>query len=109
MLRRKENKALQLDNNELMKIKSYNYDKNNKLVFQDSNIIKLSAKESSCLFYLIKNRNTYVSHESLIAHIWYYQKENASNSLRELVYRLRKKLPSLEIDTCPNIGYILKT
>lgn len=77
-------------------------------LYKDDKIIALSKNEAICIKALVKNRNTYISSEQLISTIW----ENEADrivSLRELVHRLRKKLPNLPLKSVPNVGYILST
>lgn len=88
-------------------ISSYTYNKITKIIYKDNNPINLSRKEQICLNILIQNKNIYTSQEGLILSIWGNEENNGLNSLRELLFRLRKKLPDLEIKNSPNLGYIL--
>lgn len=92
----------------ILYIGEYKYNMQKQMIYKNDEIIKLSKKEHITLHILIKNINTYISQEQLILSVWNDDFHNRSNSLRELVYRLRKKLPLLEINSIPNIGYILK-
>ena len=80
----------------------------NQLYSIDGARIKLSKKELHCLELLVKNIDRHVSHEQLFSHIWAGENYNAS-SLRELIYRLRKKLPHTTILSTPEIGYSLQS
>ena len=90
----------------LIELGPYMYDKSSKEIFRNGAIIHLSKNEKSCLCCMVANKNAYTPQEKLIEEIW----ENENNrvaSLRELVFRLRKKLPELEIKNVSGIGYIL--
>ena len=93
-------------NNEEIQLKKFRYNLKEKRLYGKKGLVALSAKEQLCLDLLIKNRNNYVTIEQLATVIW-SDTNNKENSLRELIYRLRKKLSSLSISTTPNLGYSL--
>ncbi len=96
----------QIVNKNIVEIGVYIYDKENKTVSENNEIIYLSNNEIIFLDYLIQNINSYISHEQLIVKIWNGE-INREVSLRELIYRLRKKMPELSIKNIPKVGYIL--
>jgi DNA-binding response OmpR family regulator len=90
-------------------LSGYRYDTKEKTIHKDGEIIKLSAKESMCLSVLYGSKNRFVSSEHICAYVWGEDGYDPKNSLRELLHRLRKKLPDLEIENIPTLGYTLKT
>ncbi|MFA6192395.1 MAG: response regulator [Sulfurimonas sp.] len=86
----------------------FSYNTKTKTLYVDTKMIALSKNELLCIDTLVRNRNTYISSEQLIATIW-NNEENRIDSLRELIYRLRKKLPNLPLHSGSNIGYCLNT
>lgn len=86
-------------------LKSYEYDKKIKTLYQNNNIIKLSKNELKCIDFLINKLNSYVSSEQLMYHIW--EDTNKYTSLRELIFRIRKKLPDFPLNNSQNFGYII--
>ncbi|MFA6195820.1 MAG: DNA-binding response regulator [Sulfurimonas sp.] len=86
----------------------YNYNVKTKTLYKNNQTIALSKNEILCIDALVRNRNTYISSEQLIATLWEHE-QNRLDSLRELIYRLRKKLPNLPLHSSSNIGYILST
>lgn len=86
----------------------YSYNTKTKTLYTDNRVIALSKNEILCIDALVRNRNTYISSEQLIATIWEHE-QNRIDSLRELIYRLRKKLPNLPLHSSVNIGYMLST
>lgn len=96
----------QIVNNKIVEIGAYVYDKEKKIVLENNEIIYLSNNETIFLDYLIQNKNSYISHEQIIMKIWNGE-SNREVSLRELIYRLRKKMPELSIKNIPKVGYIL--
>lgn len=94
------------NNHEKLQLKNFHYDLKEKRLYDNKGLITLSAKEQLCLDLLIKNKNSYVTLEQLTTAIW-DDANNRENSLRELIYRLRKKISSLSINSTPNLGYSL--
>lgn len=88
-------------------INTYIYDKKSKNLYDGEYIILFSKNEKICFEQLIKNMNSYVSPEQLILEIWGYKEEQKISSLRELVYRLRKKISNISIKSSSNLGYML--
>lgn len=91
-----------------IKLEKYSYDIESKILNRDNEAIFLSKNEKACIDALVSNIDIYISSEQLISTIW-KDEENRLISLRELVYRLRKKLPNLPLKSTPNVGYILSS
>ena len=87
-------------------IPPYSYDYTSKELYHDYKLIKLTQNEILCLDYLVKNKNNYIKQEELIQKVWGDQ-SNRLSSLRELMYRLRNKLPLLKIENISKHGYML--
>ena len=81
----------------------YNLEKN--LFIRNNEIVSLSKLETKALELFMQNINISVSSEQLMRTLW--QEEKSKSSLRELLSRLRKKLPELKLQNNSNIGYIL--
>ncbi|MDD2781800.1 response regulator [Sulfuricurvum sp.] len=75
-------------------------------LFRDNIPVGLSAKENALLFYMCKRPNKLVTHEELFEVIW-TDKDVAESTSRDLIYRLRKKVPELELVSIPSTGYRL--
>lgn len=84
---------------------SYTYNKKTKTLSYNDKSIKLSKLESKAFDLLVKNINNVVENEYLKNHLW--GESRSHSTLRELISRLRKKLPGLNIQSHSNIGYIL--
>ena len=91
-----------------IRLEEYSYDIKSKVLYRDDEAISLSKNEKVCIDTFVSNIDAYISSEQLIAIIW-GDEENRVVSLRELVYRLRKKLPNLPLKSTPNVGYILSS
>jgi len=87
-------------------IPPYSYDYLSKELYHNYTLIKLTRNETSCLEYLVQHKNNYVKQNDLMHHIW-GDESNRLSSLRELMSRLRKKLPLLVIENISKLGYML--
>lgn len=83
------------------------FDLEKSVIHSNGKIIKLTNNELKCLNSLIKNKNSCISAEQLMWTIW-DDNEDRTSSLRELIYRLRKKIPDLPLSNIPRVGYILQ-
>lgn len=74
--------------------------------------VKLTKKEFAILEYLMKHKNTVVSQEELIEHVWDNSVDMFSNSVRVHINSLRKKLKQyMDKDIINNVvgeGYIIE-
>ena len=69
--------------------------------------IELSKKEEQFLHILILNKNTLISNNQIDLILWHDKAVN-DDSRRQLLFRLRKKVPELNIETVKGKGYILR-
>ncbi len=81
------------------------YDKHAKQLNYRGVMLVLTSKEHALLYLLIKNRSRIVSHEQIESAVW----ENGADTvhIRQLVNRLRKKLPVDVIQNRIGEGYII--
>lgn len=72
--------------------------------------VPLTLKEGLLMDLLVKNSNTPVSFEEIMAIVWEeaFEKEISIGSVKSLVSKLRKKLPENTIQNAYGIGYILR-
>lgn len=83
-----------------------NYSFVTKSLTYKNQILPLTNNEISLLELLIYKKNSLVSYEDIANEV--YKNENMSiNSVRILMSRLRKKIPSLSIISTPKLGYTL--
>lgn len=82
------------------------FDLEKSIINSNGQIITLTNNEMKCLNSLIKNKNSCISPEQLMLNIWGDTDDRVS-SLRELICRLRKKIPNLPLNNIPRVGYIL--
>ncbi|QKF77769.1 response regulator transcription factor [Arcobacter defluvii] len=84
------------------------YDPNVKLLFVNDKKIELTALEIEVFEYLFNKKNQLVMKEELIAFIWKEQ-NHGEDALKNLIYRLRKKIGKELIENHKNLGYSLKS
>ncbi len=78
-----------------------------KEVAVSGNIVPLTKKEYSILEYLFRHKNSIVSAETLMEHVWDSDTDLFSNSLKYHIYSLKKKLDTTYIKNVRGQGYIL--
>lgn len=83
---------------------SYNYI--NKLLIKDNIEIPLSKKEISLIEYLLNKRSYLSTLDELINEI--FQEQTNVNNLRNIIYRLKKKVDSNFIITIKDLRYMIK-
>lgn len=87
------------------------FDSKTRITTVCGNEIHLTKKESGILEYLLLHKDTYVSQETLIEHVWETDANEFSNSIRVHISSLRKKLrAALGYDPIENKigqGYIM--
>ena len=86
--------------------KFYKWDSENKLLFKNEQIIKLTNKEKELLDFFIKHINNNISRE--IIYSSFPDSSFTYNSLLSLIKRLRKRTSADFIETVYSKGYILK-
>lgn len=92
--------------NKTYKLGSFEFETRTRTLTKNGKPVSLTQKETRCLQYMLEHVDTNISSEQLIMTIW-DGKEKELSSLRELVFRLRKKLPELKIKSVSKFGYIL--
>lgn len=107
LFQKKKEKIMDKNNDVIHLYKGYKFNISNNTCYFNNIAINLTKKELDLLKYLISNININISYEMLKNNLWQNQ-EIANTTLRDLISRLKKKLPYLNINNVSNIGYILK-
>ena len=86
----------------------YRYDKDTKKLYLNNQFQELTQKEQEVLFMLYSNINNPLTLNVFKDMVW--KTENISdNTIRDAIFRLRKKAPLLEIKSISGVGYMLKS
>lgn len=86
---------------------SYKIDIDKRLVYEEDKEIKLTTLEFDLLVLILKNRNKSFSRDDLLNNIWGNDYFGSDRAVDDLVRRLRKKMPKLNISTIYGYGYRL--
>jgi len=86
----------------------YEYNLEFKTLKFNDEIVKLGKNELKLVHILFKNLNNTVSTEEIMHYIWEEVLEN-DEALRQLIYRTRKKVPTLGISSSSKVGYAITT
>lgn len=80
------------------------YDYNNKVVIQENHIISLTHKESDLIEILLSHKGSLVTRQNLEAKLYIYE-EAPPSALKNLIFKLRKKISNNFIKTVGSLGY----
>jgi DNA-binding response OmpR family regulator len=96
----KKESSLKLDEN-------YTYIINEKKLYYKDEEVKFTKNESKLFNLLINNINNKITYEYIDEIIW-YDKFVTDTNRRQLIFRLKHKLPNIEIEVYQNEGLSLK-
>lgn len=71
-------------------------------------LVRLTAKEFDLLAYLARYAGKVCTHRMILEGVWGVGYVTETQYLHAYMHRLREKLPGLEIETAPGIGYVLR-
>ena len=91
----------------IMLYDSYKVDVDKRLITEDEKEIKLTTLEFDLLLLLIQNKNKSFSRDDLLNKVWGNNYFGSDRAVDDLVRRLRKKMPKLNISTLYGFGYRL--
>jgi DNA-binding response OmpR family regulator len=89
---------------------NFEWDIQDKILYKDNITVKLTKKELQLVDILCKNINRVVNTDDIINSIWDDIKdiESAVANLKNLISRLRVKIPDLNIENMYGFGYKLR-
>ncbi|MCG3701000.1 response regulator transcription factor [Aliarcobacter butzleri] len=99
----------QIENNATLYLRindSLKYDFNTKSLIQDDNYIKLTTLEIQIFEYLLNKKNQLVYNDELLSVIF---ENDYYGNIKNIIYRLRKKVSKDVIINYKNLGYMLNT
>lgn len=95
------------ENNIIFYENYYNIDTNKRIVLEDTKEIKLTTLEFDLLLLFISNKNKTFSRDEILNLIWGEDYFGSDRVVDDLVRRLRKKMPNLNVSTIYGYGYRL--
>ena len=100
-------KHIEENNVEDVTIGAYCYSPRDKTLHHNGTRVSLTKQESLCFYVMLEYQDRHIATEVLMERLWGdTKKRNAS--LRELLHRLRKKIPTLLIEYRQGLGYKLE-
>ena len=92
-------------NTQIQNIPPYIIDEKSRSVKFEDQLIDLTSKEFDLLIYFTKNQGLALSREQILESIWGSDYFGTDRVVDDLVRRLRKKMPKLNIETIYGFGY----
>ena len=92
-------------NTQIQNIPPYIIDEKSRSVKFEDQLIDLTSKEFDLLIYFTKNQGLALSREQILESIWGSDYFGTNRVVDDLVRRLRKKMPKLNIETIYGFGY----
>ncbi|HHV45301.1 MAG TPA: response regulator transcription factor [Tissierellia bacterium] len=92
-------------NSEVLVISPYTIDEKSRRVKLGNDLINLTSKEFDLLDFFIKNQDQALSREQILKSVWGDDYFGTDRVVDDLVRRLRKKMPELNIETIYGYGY----
>ncbi|MTI82925.1 MAG: response regulator transcription factor [Firmicutes bacterium] len=92
-------------NNNVINLSIYILDEGKREVRMDNGIVELTSKEYDLALLFSKHKGQALSRDQIIDRVWGSDYVGTDRSVDDLVRRLRKKLPKLNIETIYGFGY----
>jgi len=100
-------KRVYAKNTNVLTYEDYSIDANKRTVKENDKEINLTTLEFDLLYMFINNKNKQFSRDEILNSIWGYNYFGNDRVVDDLVRRLRKKMPLLNINTIYGFGYRL--
>lgn len=95
------------ENTTLITYEDYSVDLTKRMVFEDGKEVKLTTLEFDLLVLFLKNRDKSFTRDEILDAIWGSDYFGSDRVVDDLVRRLRKKLPKLNLNSIYRYGYRL--
>ena len=86
----------------------YRINPDRRTVYMNDGLIDLTSKEMDLMLMLVQNKNRAFTREQILSAIWGEDYFGSDRVVDDLIKRLRKKMPELDIETIYGYGYRLK-
>lgn len=93
--------------NKIIKYDIYNIDTEKRIVSKDNKEIKLTTLEFDLLLLFLKNKDKCFKREEILEAVWGSDYFGSDRVVDDLIRRLRKKLPKINISAIYGFGYRL--
>ena len=92
---------------DIINYESYVIDKVKRVVTENDIEIKLTTLEFNLLLFLVTNKNNVFSRDDILNSVWGDNYFGSDRAVDDLIRRLRKKMPKLNVNTVYGFGYRL--
>ena len=86
---------------------TYEIDEDRRIILEDNKEISLTTLEYDLVLFFINNKNKSFSREEILKNVWGTDYFGNDRVVDDLIRRVRKKLPKLNINTLYGFGYRL--
>jgi len=95
------------ENNKIIKYETYTIDLDKRKIKENDNEIKLTTLEFDLLVLFLKNKDKCFTREEILQEVWGNDYFGTDRVVDDLIRRLRKKLPKINISAIYGFGYRL--
>ena len=95
------------ENNKILKYETYTIDLDKRKIKENDNEIKLTTLEFDLLVLFLKNKDKCFTREEILQEVWGNDYFGSDRVVDDLIRRLRKKMPILNLNTIYGYGYRL--
>ncbi|MBR6949689.1 MAG: response regulator transcription factor [Bacilli bacterium] len=95
------------ENNKILKYETYTIDLDKRKIKENDNEIKLTTLEFDLLVLFLKNKDKCFTREEILQEVWGNDYFGTDRVVDDLIRRLRKKLPKINISAIYGFGYRL--
>ncbi|TLS38045.1 response regulator transcription factor [Pseudalkalibacillus caeni] len=90
-----------------IELAGYVMDPVSRKVFEKGEPVDLTTKEMELLLYLVEHLNETLPREEILTHVWGRDYVGSDRAVDDVVRRIRKKLPRINLETSYGYGYRL--
>ncbi len=92
-----------------IEIVEYEIDPVGRKVLDRGDPIELTTKEMDLILYLVEHVNQTLSREQILVHVWGDDYVGSDRAVDDVIRRVRKKMPRMNLETSYGLGYRLIT
>ena len=86
---------------------NYRYDINTKDIYKENELVPLTKSEKHLLIFFFDNQNKFVTYQDIAQYIWNSDNEDKTEAIKNILKKLRKKIPEGLIENIYGAGYKL--
>lgn len=91
----------------ILKYNDYEIDADKRIVYDNGQILNLTAKEYDLMIFFVENKGKAFSRDQILDHVWGSEYFGSDRVVDDLMRRLRQKMNRLNVETIYGYGYRL--